>query len=173
MAKKQPKKQAAAAPPADDIEAQADAAAAAEPTNSETSVSQAYLAKKLETRTLAEPAKPAKLSDEAAAKKKLREETRARLDEIHAELTELEAAKRALMEEQGELANPASVDDGMTFIERLRQVQARTTENRERRVRDRLKLLAVGAGKSPLDQAMGDGKRKSQADADADPAAKE
>jgi len=116
-----------------------------------------------------EPLQPAELSDEAKAKIELRLATRARLDEIRDELAELEAAKRVLVDEQQVLANPVSEPDGMTFIERLRQVQARTTENRERRVRDRLKMLAIGAGKSPLDQAIGGGKRKSPADADADP----
>ncbi len=132
----------------------------------DTQANQDHLAAKLESRELAEPAKPAKQSKEVKAKKKLREETRARLDEIRDELAELEQAKRDLIDEQNDLANPAAVPDGMTFIERLRQVQARTTENRERRARDRQKLLAIGAGKSPLDRAMGGGKRKSPADAD-------
>lgn len=132
----------------------------------DTQANQDHLAAKLESRELAEPAKPGKVSKEVKAKQKLREETRARLDEIRDELAALESTKRELIDEQNDLANPAAVPDGMTFIERLRQVQARTTENRERRARDRLTLLAIGAGKSPLDRAMGGGKRKSPADAD-------
>lgn len=135
--------------------------------DAEPSANQDHLAAKKESRVLAEPAEPAELSDEAKAKIELRKETRARLDEIAAELAEIEDAKRELIDEQQELANPVTQPDGMSFIERLRQVQARTQENRERRVRDRLTLLAIGAGKSPLDQAMGGGKRKSLADADA------
>lgn len=140
----------------------------------DTAANLAHLAVKKETRPDAPDAiPPAKLSKEAKAKIELRKETRARLDEIRDELVEIEDAKRELIDEQQLLANPVTPPDGMTFIERLRQVQARTTENRERRIRDRLKLLAIGAGKSPLDQAMGAGKRKSPADADAKPDAKE
>lgn len=136
----------------------------------DTSANQAHLAAVQANKPEPEDApKAAKPSKEQQAKIDLRKETRARLDEIREELAELETAKAELVEEQQELANPVTQPDGMTFIERLRQVQARTTETRERRVRDRLKLLAIGAGKSPLDQAIGSGKRKSPADADAKP----
>ena len=114
-----------------------------------------------------EPPPAREQTDEEKAAVELKVATRARLREIKAEIEVLQGDITALHDEQAELVNPAIVDDNMTFVERHAQVLARSKEIRERRVRDRLKLLAKGAGQSPLDRSLSERPRQSMAAADA------
>lgn len=134
--------------------------------SSDTSASQAHLAAKKAARPKP-PAAPEPTEEQKAAVD-LKVATRARLREIKEELEALDVDKQALFDEQAVLvAGPKRDAPEMTFVERHQQVLARSKELRERRVKDRLKLLALHAGKSPLDVAMGGGPRKSMAAADA------
>lgn len=87
-----------------------------------------------------------------------------------AQADEAQAAAVKLRALHGELVTLSPVDDGRSHAERVKDVQKRSVEIRERRVRDRLTLLAKGAGKSPLDLAAASAPRKSPADADTPPA---
>jgi hypothetical protein len=136
----------------------------------DTSASQAHLAAKKAARPKPEPAPP--ISEEDQAKIDLKVKTRERLREIKEAIEVLDGDKQALIDERDALMNPEVTGDTMTFVERHRQVLARSKEIREKRVRDRLTLLAAGAGKSPLDQSLASRPRASLADADKpDPAA--
>lgn len=134
----------------------------------EPSASQAHLAAKKAARPPAPPpAPPPILTTEEQAAIDLKVATRARLREVKEEIEALDAQKAALVAEQQELANPVQTATPMSFVERHQQVLARSKEVREQRVRDRLKLLAQGAGRSPLDQSLAGRPRQSMAAADA------
>lgn len=84
-------------------------------------------------------------------------------------LAKADEAQRAvvkLRELHGNLLVLAPNDDGRSHNERLKEVQKRSAEIRAQRARDRLTLLAKGAGKSRLDQHLAGQPRKSPADAD-------
>ncbi|MCK5495056.1 MAG: hypothetical protein KAI80_01490, partial [Hyphomicrobiaceae bacterium] len=132
----------------------------------DTSANQAHLAAKKAARP--EPTPPPEPTAEQKAATELKVATRARLREIKAEIEVLDGDISALREEQALLVNPAQSEaKPMTFVERHQQVLARSKEIREQRVKDRLKLLAQGAGRSPLDQSLADRPRQSMAAADA------
>ena len=131
----------------------------------DTATNMAHLAAKKAARPEPEPAPP--ITDEQQAAIDLKKAKRERLREIKAELEALDADRDTLLEEQAELVNPPAAEDSMTFVQRHQQVLARSRELRERRVQDRLKLLAAGAGRSPLDQALASRPRQSMAAADA------
>ena len=132
----------------------------------DTAASQAHLAAKKAARP--EPAPTPEPSDEHVAAQEAKKATRARLREIKAELEALADDRQALIDEQAILVNgPPNDAPEMTFVERHQQVLARSKEVREQRVRDRLKLLAAGAGRSPLDQSLASRPRQSMAAADA------
>ena len=98
-------------------------------------------------------------------------ENRARLRDIKDRIEALDLDRAALVEEQQILASFGQVEaDNRPHHERHAAIKERARELREQRKSDRLKLLAAGAGKSPLDQAMGGGPRKSLAAADANAA---
>lgn len=84
--------------------------------------------------------------------------------QAHAQADELEEKARGLRKLYADLLVRPAVDDGRLHQERLKAVQARTQEIRAQRQRDRLKLLAAGAGRSKLDQAMAERPRRSPAD---------
>jgi len=86
--------------------------------------------------------------------------------QVHAEADALEEQARRLRALYADLLVRPAADDGKLHQERLRAVQARTREIREQRQRDRLKLLAAGAGRSKLDQALAERPRRSPADAE-------
>ena len=124
-----------------------------------------HLAVKKANRPEAPPAAEPTAEETAAVELKIA--TRARLREIKEEIEALQKDIAVLHDEQAELVNPKLVDDGMTFVERHAQVLARSKEIREQRVKDRLKLLARGAGQSPLDRSLTERPRQSMASADA------
>jgi len=131
-----------------------------------TATIQNHLAKLKENRTLNEAPEPTAEeieADKANAKK------RERLDEILVELAELDEARAALIAEQESLAATQQVEDNRTFHEKLKATQERAVEIRKQRQRDRLTLLAAGAGKSPLDQALGS-RPRNRPDLESDPA---
>jgi hypothetical protein len=112
------------------------------------------------------PREPEKEPDESQlAADAAKAEKAAKSDELAAEIAALEAKANQLRDERNELLSSGVVDDGRSHIERVRAAQARSREIREQRVRDRVKLLARGAGKSPLDLAHASAPRKSPADA--------
>ncbi len=117
-----------------------------------TATIQNHLAKLKSNRPEPEAAPEPTAEETAAVDAKAKK--RARLDAILVELRELDDARDALHAEQHDLVHVAAATDTRTFHEKLQAVQARGAENRERRQRDRLKLLAQGAGKSPIDQAL-------------------
>jgi len=115
---------------------------------------QAHLAKLKENRP-EPPAKPEPSAAELDAEK-AKAAKRQELDEIAAELAEMAERKAALEERQQEILNPVVEADTMTQAERIKGVQAAGTQIRRQRANDRLRLLAKSAGKSPIDQALGD-----------------
>jgi len=114
------------------------------------------------------PAAPEPTEDQLA-EVEAKKENRQRLRDIKAEIADLDEQRAALVEEQQVLATFGAhgAPDNRPHHVRHREVLARGKELREQRKNDRLKLLAAGAGKSPLDRAMGDGPRKSMAASDA------
>jgi hypothetical protein len=129
----------------------------------------AHLAAKKAARPEPPPPKP-KTEEQIAAEEK-KAAIRDDLDKIADELAALDKQRDLLLAAQQELVSP-TVDAAKPrpFVEIHREVLARSKEIREQRVRDRLKLLAKGAGMSPLDRALGERKR---ADADPQPIATE
>lgn len=117
----------------------------------------AHLATKLANRP--EPPPPPPKTDEQIAADQKKAETRAELDAIAAELATIDEAREELIARQQELANPTpATAEARPFHVIHREVLQRSKEIREQRVRDRLKLLAKGAGMSPLDRALGERK---------------
>lgn len=86
-----------------------------------------------------------------------------------AQADEAQQAVVKLRKLHGELVTLAPPDDGRSHNERLKEVHARSAEIRAQRAKDRLELLARGAGKSKLDQHLANRPRTSPADADAQP----
>lgn len=136
------------------------------PKATDTKASQDHLAAKKAARPEA-PKAPEPTEDQLAeveAKKANRE----RLREIKEQIAELDADRAALVEEQQVLATFGQpTPDNRPHHVRHQEVLKRSRELREQRKNDRLKLLAAGAGKSPLDRALGDRPRQSMAAADA------
>lgn len=133
----------------------------------DTAANQAHLTAKKDARPTPAPVETPAPTEEQQAAIDLKKATRERLREIKAELEALDADRKILVDEQQELANPQTADDGMTFVERHQAVLARSREIRERRVQDRLKLLAQGAARSPLDTSLAERPRQSMAATDA------
>lgn len=133
-----------------------------------TATIQAHLAQLKKNRPEAEPAPEPTDDEKAAADAKA--EKRARLDEIVLELAELDELREALIAEQSDLVNLKPVKDERTFHEKLQATQKRGVEIRQQRQRDRLKLLAKSADKSPLDQALS-GRPRNRPDIEANPPA--
>lgn len=127
---------------------------------------QSHLAKQKATADALPREEPKPIDEVAAAKADEKAARMAAADELAAEIAALEAKADQLKAERNELLSTGVVDDGRSHIERVRATQARSREIREQRVRDRVKLLARGAGKSPLDLAHATAKRKSPADAE-------
>lgn len=127
--------------------------------------------------SMAELHEAAQADDEAAAKyeelfEQLRETALAGdvaeyAAELDAKANELEAEALRVRKLYADILVRPKSDDGRTHQERLKAVHARSKEIREQRARDRLKMLAKGASRSPLDTALAERPRTSQADADA------
>jgi hypothetical protein len=135
--------------------------------STDTAASVAHLAAKKAARPEAKPAPEPTEDEKAEAEAKA--ENRQRLRDIKDEIADLDEQRAALVEQQQHLATfggRAAADNRPHHV-RHQEVLARSKELREQRKNDRLKLLAASAGKSPLDRAMGEGPRKSQAAADA------
>ncbi len=86
--------------------------------------------------------------------------------ELHAKADELEEEARNIRRLYADMMNTAPQNDGALHAQRLKAMHARSREIREQRKRDKLKLLAAGAGKSKLDQHLASRPRTSPADAD-------
>lgn len=129
----------------------------------------AHLAAKKASRPEPLPPKP-KTEEQIAAEEK-KAAVREDLDKIADELAALDKQRALLLAAQQELVSPTTATaKPRPFVEIHREVLARSKEIREQRVRDRLTLLAKGAGMSPLDRALGERKR---VDADPQPATTE
>lgn len=71
------------------------------------------------------------------------------------EIAGLEIALEDAKAQRDELLATGETDDGRSHVERMADMKRAGKATRQRRVQDRLALLSQGAGKSPLDQAMG------------------